>query len=75
MYHFGHMGFFPGGCLFLLALVVLAAVAIIFFCKWKNGPCQCGRENNLEILKKRLALGEIGQDEYERLKGVLSSKS
>lgn len=76
MYHYGHMGFFPeGDWLFLIVLVVLAVLAVMFFCKWKNSSCQMYREDNLEILRNRLARGEINQEEFEKLKAVLAAKA
>lgn len=74
--HYGHMGFFPGGdWIFLIMLIALAAFAVFFFCRWKNGSCQINREDNIEILKNRLAKGEITDAEFERLKTILAAKS
>jgi putative membrane protein len=55
--------------LFLIVLFVLIVVAVM---KWLWGSkmpfLMNHRENALEILKKRYAKGEIGKEEYERIK-------
>lgn len=55
--------------LLLIALFVLIVVAVV---KWLWGSKMpffvSDRENALEILKKRYAKGEIGKEEYERIK-------
>jgi putative membrane protein len=55
--------------LLLIALFVLIVVAVV---KWLWGSKMpfivSDRENALEISKKRYAKGEIGKEEYERIK-------
>jgi putative membrane protein len=55
--------------LLLIGLFVLIVVAVV---KWLWGSKMpfliSDRENALEVLKKRYAKGEIGREEYERIK-------
>lgn len=62
-------GFFGLGWLLWLALLVLIVVAIIRL--WPKGIG--GRDEALEILRKRYAQGEIDKDEYEQRRRDLSS--
>jgi putative membrane protein len=55
--------------LLLIALFVLIVVAVV---KWfwgsKTPFLMNDRENALEVLKRRYAKGEIGKEEYEKIK-------
>jgi len=55
--------------LLLIGLFVLLVVAVV---KWLSGSKMpfsvSDRENALEILKKRYAKGEIGKEEFERMR-------
>jgi len=59
---------------FLLGLLVifLVVVAVVAAVKWlwgKGAPFAMEhQEGALEVLKKRYARGEIGKDEYEKIK-------
>ena len=77
MYHHDYMGyFFAGHWLLPILLVGLTAIALFLFYKWKNGGiCYAVKENNLEILKNRLARGEINEEEFDKLKSILTAKS
>lgn len=70
-YASGWGGWFP----MLLWLLILGAIAFLAFkalCgKTKEGNQAADRSDSLEILKTRLARGEINVDEYNSLKSVL----
>jgi|GEM_PF-943744 len=74
------MGFFSGGGSFMLILTILLIVGlgIIIFNLVKNKKgidsliSSGGSRESMEILKKRLARGEISEDEYDRLKEKLN---
>ncbi len=55
--------------LLLIGLFVLIVVAVV---KWLSGSKMpfsvSDRENALEILKKRYAKGEIGKEQFERMR-------
>lgn len=63
-----------GGGIFMwiinLAVLVLAAFFILKLLR--NNPAGKGNDSAIEILKSRLAKGEITKDEYEALKKVVS---
>lgn len=65
---FAGMGGWFGGLLFVGLLVL-----VVFLVLRRGGRPGGGRdrEDSLEILKTRLARGEITLDEYDRLKTVL----
>jgi len=48
----------------LIALIVLAVKAV-------SGTQPCSSSGALELLKRRLAAGEITQDEYEKTRRIL----
>jgi putative membrane protein len=50
----------------VVIFVFVFAVAMVVKRLWKANPG--GRENALELLKKRYARGEISQGEYEKVK-------
>ncbi len=62
----GHMNNFGGGGMFIFWIILIAAILFgAYFFYNKNVK---GNESSLEILKRRLASGEISQEEYEKLK-------
>jgi putative membrane protein len=68
----GMMGMMLLMFLFGLLLIVLFVVIVVAVVKWLWGSkmpfLMYDRENALEVLKKRYAKGEIGKEEYERIK-------
>ena len=55
-----------------LLLILIFVVVVVAAAKWLWGQklpfVVSDRENALEILKRRYAKGEIGKEEYERIK-------
>ena len=54
-----------------LLLIVLIVVAVVATVRWLRGEkfgFLTHREDAVEILKKRYARGEIGKDEYEKIR-------
>jgi putative membrane protein len=68
----GMMGMMILMFLFGLLLIVLFVLIVVAVVKWLWGSkmpfLMNDRENALEVLKKRYAKGEIGKEEYERIK-------
>lgn len=71
------MGFGGIAGILLIAIIIWAVIQFtnknnenIF--RLNTGKPDSGEENALEILKKRYARGEIGQEEYERMKKEIS---
>ncbi|MHB8989821.1 MAG: SHOCT domain-containing protein [Desulfobulbia bacterium] len=63
-----------GGVVMMLvfwALLVAGIVVLVGWLRRKDFPAQ--RETPLDILKKRYAQGEIGKDEFDRMKKDLES--
>ena len=58
--------FFLG--LLLIVLVVVALVAAVQWLRGEKSPFFTDRKDAVEILKKRYASGEIGKDEYEKIR-------
>ncbi len=72
---YGHMGGehfcgFGGGIMWVIWLVIVVAVIYSIYRSRAENKIE-ERESPLEILKKRLARGEISQQEYEQLKKKL----
>jgi len=70
---------FMGGSIFgsllsiLLLLVVVAVIYKVFFSKkFKAGSKNRDAEDSLMILDSRLAKGEITEEEYHRIRKILS---
>ncbi|MGP4078058.1 SHOCT domain-containing protein [Halobacillus sp. K22] len=61
-------GFFGFG---LISILVIAAIIVIVVWMMKPGKNQTSSSDSLETLKKRLAKGEITEEEYDRLKKKL----
>ena len=68
-----YLGFgWGGGWTGMLIAVAVLALAIYFIRRLFNRkPCNFDRRDTLNILKHRLASGEITQEEYEKLKNVI----
>jgi putative membrane protein len=54
--------------LLLIVLLVVAGVAAVRWLRGEKSPILSHREDAVEILKKRYARGEIGKDEYEKIR-------
>ncbi len=70
--HWWGGGWMGHSALWIILLAVGAALAI--WCLFRKGRCgnpSADRLDSLEILKSRLARGEITIEEYNTLKGVL----
>ncbi len=74
----GGWGFGIFGMVFMLVFWVLIIAGIVLVVRWlvdqrrpgsASGP---GAESPLDILKKRYARGEIGKEEYDRMKQDLA---
>jgi putative membrane protein len=65
-------GFFGTGFLFIILIVAIVSV-FVWMMRTKtprneNKPTQNSNRHTLDLLKERLAKGEITEEEYERLK-------
>lgn len=64
----GPLGLLAYSLLFMLLICVAARI----FRGWRfNGPASADKRDSLEILKLRLAKGEISRDEFNDLKNLL----
>lgn len=63
-----------GGMHFIWWLVWLALLIWIFFVPYDIPYQKNKNEDPLQILKKRLAKGEISKEEFEETKKILNSK-
>ena len=54
-----------------LVLVVLVVIAYAVFTRGGRSSCNHDRRDSLEILKRRLASGEISVEEYDTLRKYL----
>lgn len=59
------------GWLFMILVWVLVIAGIVALIKWLASPSTPRGETPLEILKARYARGEIGKEEYERMRREL----
>jgi len=66
-------GFYNGGIFMMIFSILLIILAVFFGLKFfKQGTISgLNNETPLDILKRRLAKGEITRDEFEELKKVL----
>jgi putative membrane protein len=55
----------------LIIVVAIAFLASYLLCKRGKKPVNQDRLDSLEILKRKLALGEITLEEFDKLKQVL----
>lgn len=70
-----HRGMFFGGGMFMwiFNIVILGVVIYLAVRLFRNGTLSAaGNETPLDILKKRLAKGEITKEEYDALKKEIS---
>ncbi|GAB3804433.1 SHOCT domain-containing protein [Virgibacillus kimchii] len=68
--HYMHGSIWP-----MLSMIIFWGVLIIIGYYLVSDYKKGGRKNNsLDILKERLAKGEINEAEYERLKEIIKSK-
>ncbi|RXJ84269.1 SHOCT domain-containing protein [Arcobacter sp. CECT 8985] len=67
MYGYANMPMFPGFFMFIFCLIIVAFI-IFYFTKKDTRK---DSESALDILKKRLAKGEITLHEYEELKKTI----
>ena len=67
---------FQGGGMMMLGMFIfwglLIFIGIYFLRTFQNGKNLKNEHHHLEILKERLAKGEITEEEYDRLKQKLS---
>lgn len=72
-HHWAGGGFYGGGVFMLIFNVLLVVLVIFVAVKFFRKGFQQGADNEtpLDILKKRLAKGEITKEEFEDLKKVL----
>lgn len=75
--HWGDYGWGWGmgfGWVFMMVLWVLVILGIIYVIKVIAGGTgkEKGEETPVDILKKRYAKGEIGKEEYDRMKNDLT---
>ncbi|SFP97381.1 SHOCT domain-containing protein [Salibacterium halotolerans] len=71
----GMMG--SGFCVFLGILIILAIIAVVVWMRRGTGTnhsSQSSSSHSLEILKERLAKGEISEEEYDHLKRKLDEQ-
>jgi len=69
MYGYGGSMMLGGGLGMLLVWLVPIALVIWLVSSWVKRPGQGSSETTaLEILRERYARGDIGQDEFERMK-------
>ena len=59
------------GILLVFLLIVLVIVLIVAGLRWTWRHEEPRRDNALEILKQRYARGEIGREEFDRIKDDL----
>lgn len=70
--HFYDGGFMGFGGIWMVLWWVLIIAGIVLLVKWLAGDkSQPGDKSALEILKERYARGEIGQDDFERMRREL----
>lgn len=70
--YFGH-AFGWGGWWMEIGLLILVAALVVYVAIGliNRKKCNFDRRDSLEILKRRLASGEITLEEYEKIKSVL----
>jgi putative membrane protein len=75
----GWYGWFAGPVMFLVFLALAVAI-IVLMVRWLGGvghsqstPATAARRDPLDILKDRLARGEIDKEEFEERRRILES--
>lgn len=68
--HMMHYGFGYGGMFMWIIFLIAIGLLVYFFVQAQKtkGLSPTQDESNLDILKKRYAMGEIAKEEYERIK-------
>lgn len=76
MMHWGDYGWGMGfGWIFMIIFWLLVILGVVFlFQTLTRDSAKTGREDSLEILKKRYAKGEISKEEFERMKDDLKKE-
>ena len=73
---YGVMGGFGFGGFFMILWWILIIVGIVALVRWTGTPGPSGGGSGsghaLDILKERYARGEIGEEEYQRIKRELT---
>lgn len=72
---YGHLGMEPmmwGGVAFGFLGTFLAVLLALFVYRWLTGAPGGASKSALDALKERYARGEIGKDEFERVKADLT---
>jgi putative membrane protein len=76
--YFYGMPFRGGGIFMIITAILLIALIIFLFLQYSRNRNSTGtflqgnNENPVELLNKRLAKGEITEEEYDRLKSKIS---
>lgn len=65
MFNDGGGTMFGGGFMWLIWILLIVAV-VVMLKAWSGGSSAPRDESPMEILKKRFALGEIDEEEFER---------
>jgi len=71
----GGMGMTLLGLLFLLLVLAGVALLVIWAVRRSGGGLGSGREDPMEILRARYARGEVGCEEFERMREDLARTS
>ncbi len=67
----GGMGMMLLGLLFLLFVLAGVALLVVWAVRRSGGDLGSGREDPVEILRARYARGEVGREEFERIRDDL----
>jgi putative membrane protein len=70
---FGPFGMILGG-LFWLVIIAVVIWAIWYFTRGRSGVSKTGTQTPLEVLKRRLASGEITPEQFAKTKKTLEDK-
>lgn len=73
----GHWGFMPWGwgSLVLWAVIIAAVVLIVsYLARPRRGPQAGGREDALEILRRRYASGEITKQQFDEMRDTITKR-
>ena len=57
----------------LVVLIGVPTVVVVAIISWVRGPHIATQDDPEQVLRMRLAQGEIDLDEYERLRGAIRS--
>jgi putative membrane protein len=72
MWGYGNGGFFWGSAMMVIPWIVIV-VGVVFLARGFRQPTRVGagadpQDSPLEIIRRRYASGEIGREEFERLR-------